>query len=113
MFAGCGHRGDPRQAAWMHGEAEQVDRRLEQRRLDPLPEQGGGGIGFDQVPEPVHDQGRIRLVGLEQPVERLAQRLHRLPVVGQLQIGWGEAACQQEPVALRDRQVEALGEVDE
>jgi hypothetical protein len=97
----------------MHREAEHVDRRLQQRRLDPVPQQGRGRVRLDQIPEPVHDQGWIRLVGVEQPSQRLAQRLHHPPVVGLLQVGRREAAREQQPVALGQRQVEALSEVDE
>ena len=50
---------------------------------------------------------------LEQPLERLAQRLHHLAVVGLLQIGRREAAREQQSIALGDRQIEVLGEVDE
>jgi hypothetical protein len=42
--AGRGRRGDARQAARVHGEAQHVDRRLEQCRVDPLPEEGGGAV---------------------------------------------------------------------
>jgi hypothetical protein len=97
----------------MNREAEHVDRRVQQRRVDPVPQQGRRRVGLDQVPEPVHDQRRIRLVGVEQPPQRLAQRLHHLPVVRLLQVGRREAARQQQPIALGHRQVEALCEVDE
>jgi hypothetical protein len=52
-------------------------------------------------------------VRFEQPLERLPKRLHHLPVVGQLQVGGREAAREQQPIALGDRQVEVLGQVDE
>jgi hypothetical protein len=52
-------------------------------------------------------------VGVEQPPQRLAERLHHLPVVRLLQVGRREASREQQPVALAHRQVEALGEVDE
>ena len=97
----------------MHAEEEQVDRRLEQLGVDAVPEQRRGSVGLDQVPQPVDDQRRVRLVRLEQPRQRLPQRLHHLPVVGQLQIGRREAAREQQAVALGDRQVEVLGQVDE
>jgi hypothetical protein len=38
---------------------------------------------------------------------------HHLPVVRLLQIGRRKAARKEQPIALRDRLVEALGEVDE
>ena len=50
---------------------------------------------------------------VEQPLERLPKGLHHLPVVGLLQIGRREAPCEQQPVALGDRQIEVLGQVDE
>jgi hypothetical protein len=94
-------------------EAEHVDRWLEELRVDPVPEQGRGAIRLDHVPQPVDDQRRVGLVRLEQPPERLAERSHHLPVVGLLQIGGREAAGEQQPIALGDRQVEVLGQVDE
>ena len=97
----------------MHAEAQQVDRWLEELGVDAVPEQRRGSIGLDQVPEPVDDQRRVRLVRLEQPLERLPKRLHHLPVVGQLQIGRREAAREEQPVAFGDRQIEVLGQVDE
>ena len=39
--------------------------------------------------------------------------LHHLPVVGQLQIGRREAPREQQSIALGDRQIEVLGQVDE
>ena len=97
----------------MDAEAERVDRQLQQGRVHPVPEKGCGGIGLDQVPEAVHDQSRVRLVGLEQAPKRLKKRLHHLSVVGQLQIGGREAAREQQAIALGDRQIEVLGQVDE
>jgi hypothetical protein len=93
-------------------EAEHVDRGLEQIGVDPVPEERCGLIGLDQVPETVDGQRRVRLVCLQQPGERLAQRSHHLAVVGLLQVGRSEAPCEQQAVALGDRQVEVLGEVD-
>jgi len=55
----------------------------------------------------------LRLVGVEQPPQRLAQRPHQRSVVGELQIGRGEPAGEQQPVSLGHRQVEVLGEMDE
>ena len=100
-------------AARVNAEAEHVDRWLEELRVDAVPEQRGGPVGLDQVPEPVDDQRRVRLVRLEQPLERLSKRLHHLAVVGQLQIGRRKAAREQQSVALGDRQIEVLGQVDE
>ena len=111
--AGCGHRRDLRQAARVDREPKHVDRGLEELGVDPVPEERRGAIGLDQVPETVDDQRRVRLVCLQQPAERLAQRPHHLAVVGLLQVGRSEAPCEQQAVALGDRQVEVLGEVDE
>jgi hypothetical protein len=97
----------------VNAEAEHVDRWLQELRVDAVPEQRRGPIGVDHVPEPVDDQSRVRLVRLEQPPERLPKRLHHLPVVGQLEIGRREAAREQQPIALGDRQVELLGQVDQ
>jgi hypothetical protein len=97
----------------VNAEAEHVDRRLEELRVHPVPEKRRGSIGLDQVPEPVDDQGRVRLVRLEQPLERLPKRLHHLPVVRQLQIGRREAPGEQQSIALGHRQMQVLGQVDE
>ena len=51
-----------RQAFRMQGEAQCVDRRLEQIRRDPLGEHVNGVIRRDDVPQPVEDESRIRLV---------------------------------------------------
>ncbi len=97
----------------MDAEAEDVDRRLQQRRVDPIQEKRGRGIGLDQVPEPVHDQRWIWLVGVQQPSQRLAQGLHHLSVVGLLQVGRRETSGEQQPIPVGDRQVQMLGEVDQ
>ena len=97
----------------MDAEAEQVDRWLQELLVDAVPEQRCGAVGLDQVPQPVDDQRRVRLVRLQQPLERFPQRLHHLSVVGQLQIRRREAAREQQPIALGDRQIEVLREVDE
>ena len=97
----------------MDPEPEHVDRGLEQFGVDPVPEERRSPIGLDQVPETIDDQRRVRLVCLQQPAERLAQRSHHLAVVGLLQIGRSEAPREQQAVALGDRQVQMLGEVDE
>jgi hypothetical protein len=93
----------------VNAEAEHVDRWLEKLRVDSVPQKRRGSIGLDQVPEPVDDQRRVRLVRLEQPRERLPQWLHHLPVVGLLQVRRRETAREQQAVALGDRQVEVLG----
>ena len=97
----------------MNAEPEHVDRGLEQLGVDPVPEERRRPIGLDQVPETVDDQRRVRLVRLQQPAQRLAQRPHDLAVEGLLEVGRSEAAGEQQAVALGDRQVEVLGQVDE
>ena len=97
----------------MNSQAEHVDRWLEELRVDTVPKKRRGSIGLDQVPEPVDDQSRVRLVRFEQPLQRLAKRPHHRSVVGLVQVGRREAAREQQPIALGDRQVEALGEMDQ
>src|SRR5437762_5094602 len=97
----------------MNSQAEHVDRWLEELRVDTVPKKRRGSIGLDQVPEPVDDQSRVRLVRFEQPLERLPKRLHHLPVVVQVQIGRRKTAREQQPIALGDRQIEVLGQVNE
>jgi hypothetical protein len=87
----------------VNAEAEHVDRGLEELGVDPVPEERRRAIRLDQVPEPIDDQCRVRLVRLQQPAQRRPQRLHDLAVVGLLQIGRSEAPCEQQAVALADR----------
>ena len=81
-------------------------------RIDVLPEELRGPIGLDQVPEPIDDQRRVRLVGLEEPLQRLAQRPHHLAVVRLFEVGRCEAAREEQSISIRDRQIEMLSEVD-
>ena len=97
----------------MDRQAKHVDRGLEQFGVDPVPEERRSPIGLDQVPETVDDQRRVRLVCLQQSGEGLAQRSHHLAVEGLLQVGRGEAPREQQAVAVGDREVEVLGEVDQ
>ena len=75
----------------MHAEAKHVDGRLQQFRIDPLPEQGGSRVRLDQAPQPIDHERRVRLVGIEKAPKRLAQRPHELLVVGTLLVGRCEA----------------------
>jgi hypothetical protein len=55
---------DPRRhSIWMEADAQDVRRRLEQRRRDPLEQGADGVVGGEQVPVPLDDDRRIRLMG--------------------------------------------------
>jgi hypothetical protein len=52
---------------------------------------------------PIDDQRWIRLVGLEQPPQRLAQWPHHLAVVWLFEVGRCEAARQEQSISFDDR----------
>jgi hypothetical protein len=58
----------------MEDQADRIDRRAEELRRASLVELGKGGVGEDDVPAPVDGKGRIRLVRLEDAVDRRARR---------------------------------------
>jgi len=65
------------------------------------------------VPEPVDYQRGVRLVGIDQAAQRLAERAHEVAVVGTLLIGRCEAGCEHEAIPLADWQIELLCKVNE
>jgi hypothetical protein len=105
---------DPRRhALGVQGELEHVDRRLEQVRGDRGGQQLGRGVGGDQVARPVDDDGRERFMGLQQLVERLFDRGELGRVERALRVDGRVARGQQHPVALAERDVEVLGQVQD
>ena len=75
-------------------------------------ERQGGGVGGDEVPQPVDDHGGVGLVPGEDHVERTAHRVHLGVVERALPVHRGVAGGHQERVALPQRHVEVLGEVE-
>jgi hypothetical protein len=95
----------------MQGQAQDVDRRVEQLAGDAGGQQRHGAVGGDHPPVAIDDQRRVGLVPGEDALERLADRTHlglgqvALPVGGRVPRG------EQQPVALAQRYVELLGEL--
>jgi hypothetical protein len=76
-------------------------------------EQRDPRIGGRQVPPAVDHHGRVRLVALEHAVERCADRRHLRLVDRPLGVGGREPGGQQQLVAVAQRDVELLGEVQD
>ena len=104
--------GAGRQPVRVHAEADHVDGRLEQVRRDTgREERQRGGVGGHEVPQPVDDHGGVRLVPGEDHVEGAAHRVHLRVVEGPLPVHRRVAGRHQQRVALAQRHVEVLGEV--
>ena len=90
-----------------------VRRRGEQLGRDAVGQQSERRrVRRDQVPAAVHDQRRVRRVPGEHLVERGAHGRHGLGVERRLAVGGRVARGQQQRVALAQRDVEVLGEVE-
>ena len=61
----------PGQAARMQARPDDVHRRLEQLGRDELEEGGDAGVGLEEVPRAVDDEGGTRLVVGEDDLDRL------------------------------------------
>ena len=102
-----------RQPVGVHAEADHVDGRFEQVRGDAGGEQRQGGrVGGDEVPQPVDDHGRVGLVPGEDHVERAAHRVHLGVVERALPVHRRVAGGHQQRVALAQRHVEVLRQVE-
>ena len=112
VHAPLGEVGDPRRdPVGMQRDAQDVDGRLEQVRRDGRRQQRHGAVRGDHLPGAVDDQRRIRVVALEDQVDRRPHRRHRL-VVEVVALERGRVAGrEQHPVALAQRHLEPLGEV--
>ena len=95
----------------MQAEAKDVDRRLEQVRRGAVGQHGDGPIGRDQPPVAVDDDGRVRLVAAQEPVEHVAHRPHLGIVQVALRKRGRVAGREQECVAVTQRHVEMLGQL--
>ena len=90
-----------------------ADWRLQQLGRYLLHEQGDAAVGLDQVPEAVDDQRGVRQVRVEEPAQRVPQRLHGLALVRLVQKDRRVSTCEQEPVALGQRQIQVLRQVQQ
>ena len=96
----------------MQADPQRVDRRFEQGRGDAVGEDGEGGrVGGHEIPAPVDDDGGKGLVAAEEPVEGIAHRGHLLRVERRGGVHRRVAGGEQQAVALAERHVEAIGEV--
>ena len=87
-----------------------IDRKLQQRRVDPRGQRRHRGVGGDQVPAAVDDDRGVGLLRGEDQIERLAD-LRQLGVSYRV-LGdrRGIAGGEQQLIALPDRDFELLGE---
>ena len=67
-------------------------------------------VGHHDVPRPVDDDGRVRVVGVDQLLQRVANGGHRIVLERGLLVARGVAGGQQHRVALAQRDVEVLGQ---
>ena len=105
---------DPRRhPVRVQAQPQHVDRRLEQLRADVAGEQRDAGVRVDQLPPAVHHRGRVGLVAVQDAFQRVADGLEL--GLGQAAFGVGgrEAAGQQQRVAVAQRHVEVLGQVQD
>jgi hypothetical protein len=92
---------------------ERVRRRREEFRRDTTGDIGDATVRGDDGPVAVDDDCRIGLVRGQEPFERLPDGLHLALVERALAEDRGEAGRQEQVVALAQRDVEALGEVED
>lgn len=101
--------------AWVQTRPQEVDRRLEQRRidLDGRGQVGHGGVGRDEVPGTIEYDRRVGLVRGEDAIERLAHG--REPRIGEGALGKrrGVAGGEQQLVSLSEGDLKLLGDRQE
>ena len=101
-----------RQPVRVEAHAHGVGRWGQQRGGDAVGQElQRGAVRGDEVPSPVHDDGGERLVPGEDRVERVLDGRHRRRVERRLRVHGGVAGRQQQGVALPQRHLEVLGEV--
>jgi hypothetical protein len=101
-----------RHAVWVQRDAERVRGRRAEFRRDTTGDVRDAAVCGDDVPVTVDNQGRIGLVGGQKPFERLPDRRHLAFVERALPEGGGVAGRQEKLVAVTQRNVEALREVE-
>ena len=105
--------GDPRRhALGMQAQAQRVDGRLQQVRGGAGRDQPDAGVAVDELPAAIDRDRRRGLVGGEQATDDLADLAHLGILERRLGIGGRVAGGQQQLVALPQRHVEMLGELD-
>ena len=96
----------------MEGDAQHVDRLLHELGGDALGEGGEAPVGGDHVPMLVDHQRRVRHVSPEHQPDRLTHGLHLGVIQRPLAVHRRVSGGEQQLVALPQRHLEALGEVD-
>jgi hypothetical protein len=101
------------QPSRMQGQAQGVNRRDQQLRIDPVQQQGGAGVARDDLPVAVDDKGRIGAVAREQPLDSRPDVAHVRVVVVQCPLGVHRRVLgrKQQLVTLAERDVELVCQV--
>jgi hypothetical protein len=97
----------------VQAQPQHVGRRREQLVGHALGQQRHAAVARHEVPRPVDDHGRVGLVGGEHEVQRPADGGHVGVVEAAPPVDRGEAGRQQQIVALAQRDLELLGEVQD
>jgi hypothetical protein len=103
------------QPSWMQGQAQRVDRRVEQLRIDAVQQQGGAGVARHNVPAAVDDKGRIGAVAREQPLSSLPDVSHVRAVVIKRSMGVHRRVLsrEQERITLAKRDFQIFRQVQD
>jgi hypothetical protein len=96
----------------MQGKAQHIDGRLQQRRVGAREQRHHGAIMRHQRPVTVDRERRIGLVAGQHQVDRLARRLQRRIVEGALGKDRRIAGRDQQHIALAQRHLEPLREIE-
>jgi len=102
-----------RDALRVQAEAQDVDRRLEQVRCRAGDQHPDARVRRDHAPMAVDDDRGIRLVAGQHPIERDADRLELGLVQPALPVRRRVARREQQLVAVAQRHVEPVGEVED
>ena len=99
-----------RQALRVQAQPQHVHRRLQERRIGAGQQVRQHAVGRDQVPVPVHGQGGIGLVALEDQFHRLPRGSQRGIVERAFAVHRRVAGGHQQGVALAQRHVQPFGQ---
>ena len=102
-----------REAVGAQAQPVDVHRRGEHRRVEHGEQRTDGAVGHDDVAAAVDHQRREGLVAGEQVLQGAAHRLETARVEPRLRVGRGEAGGEQQGVALAQRDLQVLAEVDQ
>ena len=101
---------DPRrQPPRVQAEAQDVDRRLEQSRVDPSQEGPGDVVGRNERPVPVDSMGGVGSMAGQHEVDRVARRLEGGVIEAPLRVGGGVPGGNEQGVALAQWNLEMVG----